>query len=286
MRDYTQVNNMNLFSPTTIKELCATYGFAPSKAYGQNYLISESAITKMVAAGELAKSDTVVEIGPGFGVLTTAVAPEVAQVYSFEIEQTLRPYWEDMHKTYPNVEMIWGNAMYTFQDHVANFPAGYKVMANLPYQITSQLLRMLLETVPAPERIVAMVQKEVAQRICEAPGQMSLLALSVQYYGEPKTVTNVPSGSFWPAPKVDSAVIAINSIGKAPRASTPEQFFAIAKAAYASKRKKMMKNVVGGTPFSAEQVAAAMEAEGLSSNARAQELSVHQFDSLAATLYS
>ncbi len=277
---------MNLFSPTTIKLLCKQYGFAPSKAYGQNYLTSESAIIKMVEAGELTKEDTVVEIGPGFGVLTTAVAQEVKHLYSFEIEQTLKPYWQDMATRYPNVEIVWGNVLHTFAEKAAMFPKTYKVLANLPYQITSPVIRLLLEAKNTPERIVAMVQKEVAQRICAKAGDMSLLALSVQYYGEVRIVTQVPKGSFWPSPKVDSAVIAITNIGNTPRLASSEQFFAIAKAGYANKRKKLIKNIVSGTGHSVAVVTAAVEAEGISKDVRAQELSVQQFDSLAHRLYS
>jgi len=177
------------------------YGLSPSKEYGQNYLISEKPIREIVGAGELTKDDVVVEIGPGFGILTLAVSPYVKKIISFEIEKKLQSYWEEKQKEFPNIEIIWGNFVYQFPEIQQNFPKNYKVLANVPYQITSQIIRMLLEADNKPERIIIMVQKEVAQRICAKPGEMSLLAVSVQYYGVPKIVAKVTKGNFFPFTK-------------------------------------------------------------------------------------
>src|SRR3989344_4276149 len=196
--------DVELLQPKHLKALCERYGLRPSKSYGQHYLISDAPIKKMIEAAELAKDDTVVEIGPGFGVLTLAVAPLVKKVIAFEIEQKLRPYWEEKQTEFPNVEIIWGNFLkiFNFQFPISN--SRYKVLANLPYQITSDAIRTIFEADSPPTRVVVMVQKEVAERICARPPNMSMLGVSVQYYGPPSITAHFPAGSFWPVPKVES----------------------------------------------------------------------------------
>ncbi|MBU0596905.1 ribosomal RNA small subunit methyltransferase A, partial [Patescibacteria group bacterium] len=226
----------DLFKPTKLKQLCEKYQLRPSKQYGQNFLISESVIEKIIKAGDLKKNDTVVEIGPGFGVLTFAMAPLVKRVIAFEIERRLDEYWQKNKSE--NVEIIWGDALKRLTAYGLRLKPGYKVVANLPYQITSQVLRVLLEQENKPESITVMVQKEVGERIVAKPGDMSLLALSVQYYGEPKIITKVSKGNFWPEPKVDSAVFTISKISRVSK-FTDEEFFRIARAGFANKRKQL-----------------------------------------------
>lgn len=247
---------MSVLSPSVIKELCQKYGLSPSKKYGQNYLISDSPIKKMLAAGELNKDDVVVEIGPGFGILTLSLAPLVKKVVAFEIEKKIKAYWDEKEKEFLNLEVVWGNALTEMKSHKSKVislkskgGSTYKVIANLPYQITSHVLRTLLELENKPERIIVMVQKEVADRICAKPNNMSILAVSVQYFGEPKIVTKVDRGNFWPQPKVDSAVLSINNIHKRSELNkkvnhfTDEQFFRVVRAGFASKRKQLWSNL-------------------------------------------
>lgn len=234
-----------LFSPNYLKQLCLDYGLAPSKAYGQNYLVTESPIKKLIEAGELDKKDTVVEIGPGFGVLTLAMSPLVKKVISFEIEKTLEEYWEDQQKEFENIEIVWGNVLNMISK--IKLPATYKVLANIPYQITSPILRLFLEEVEnKPERMILMVQKEVAERVCAKPGDMSMLAISVQYYGTPKIVTKVTKGNFWPSPKVDSAVLMIKPHnGNTKNNYTDKQFFDFVRVGFSHKRKQLWSNLSG-----------------------------------------
>jgi 16S rRNA (adenine1518-N6/adenine1519-N6)-dimethyltransferase len=235
----------NLFKPTYLAELCAEYRLRPSKEYGQNYLLSEMPIQAMIAAAQAQKTDTIVEVGPGFGVLTLALAPQVKKVLAFEIEKKIEGYWDIRQKEYSNVEVVWGNVLYQMQQEVDSIPNEYKVIANVPYQITSQIFRLFLEEVPVrPTCIVTMVQKEVAERMCAKRGDMSLLAVSVQYYGTPKIVTKVSRGNFWPMPKVDSAVISIEV--NQSHVWTKEQdvwFFNVVHAAFAHKRKQAWRNM-------------------------------------------
>lgn len=235
----------------------------------------------MLEAAKLDNDSTVVEVGPGFGVLTLAAAERVKNVFSFEIEQTLRDYWDDRTAEYPNVQIIWGNAMTQFAAHLPEIPQPYVVLANVPYQITSQLTRLFLEASPQPERVVMMVQKEVAHRVCAKPGDMSLLSLSVQLYGEPHVITTVKKGSFWPVPKVDSAVLLIDNISAPPDSL---RIMTVAKAGFAQKRKQLWRNLVDGLGVEKGIVQSSLQCSGQKETVRAQELSVHDWRELTKNL--
>jgi len=239
--------NKELFKPTYLKQLCEQYGLSPSKKYGQNYLISDRPIRLILEAGELSKDDTVVEIGPGFGVLTLALAPLVKKVITFEIERTLEEYWEDRRVEFPNIEVVWGNVLNQvpqYETEIFDKLGDYKVLANIPYQITSKILRMLLEEVHnKPERIIFMIQKEVAERILAKPGDMSMLAVSVLYYGEPKIITKVSKGCFWPSPKVDSAIVCIKPYKNQKHSFTDKEFFDVVRAGFSHPRKQLWHNL-------------------------------------------
>ncbi|MBP9694875.1 MAG: ribosomal RNA small subunit methyltransferase A [Candidatus Magasanikbacteria bacterium] len=291
----------NIITPSKLKELCTEFNLKPSKSYGQHYLISDVPIKKMIEAGELTKDDTIIEIGPGFGVLTLALAPLVKKVIAFEIEQRLKPYWGEKQKEYPNIDIIWGNALNEFISYNLSPVTPYKVLANLPYQITSDAIRMLLETVPAPEKIIFMVQKEVAERICAKPPDMSMLSVAVQYYGKAKIVAKVPAGAFWPAPKVDSAVIMItpeHPSTRAPEHSSTqapehlgtrehdEQFFRVVRAGFSQKRKQLWHNLSGGLQIPAEKVKSGLKEVCGNEKVRAEELSVEEWRYIVRDLHS
>lgn len=263
-----------LFHPTHLKELCQEYGLSPSKRYGQNYLVTKSVVEKIIAAADLKKDDVVIEIGPGFGVLTFALAPRVKNVIAFEIEKKLQPYWEEKQKEYDNIDIVWGNALREFQVESEKLKETYKVVANLPYQITSRAIRTILEADQKPERIVFMVQKEVAQRIVAAPGDMSLLAVSVQYYGTPRIITKVSKGNFWPTPKVDSAVLSI--VPHQDTSSTKEAatFFRIVRAGFQNKRKQLWRNLSTGLSVSADHAKDVLKKVVGNEKVRAEELSL------------
>lgn len=271
-----------LFRPTYLKEIAARYGLTPSKAYGQNYLISPHPIEAMIDAGELSSKDTIIEVGPGFGVLTLALAPRVKKVIAFEIERKLEKYWEEKQRELGNVEVVWGNVLKEIGEKEYALPRKYKVLANLPYQITSPVLRLFLEASNKPERLVVMVQKEVALRICAKKGEMSLLAVSVQYYGEPKIVTKVGRGSFWPSPKVDSAVISITTL-QHNNTTTQRQnedsgyFFKVVKAGFAHPRKQVWRNLAEGLKLDKEFVQEVLQEVTGDEKVRAEEISVHEW---------
>lgn len=275
----------NLFKPSFLKELCAQYNFSPSKKYGQNYLISDRPIREMIASANLTSTDTVVEIGPGFGVLTLAVAPQVKKIIAYEIEQNLREYWNDRIVEQSNIEIIWGNALYQLKP-----PAHYKILANLPYQITAFAFRTFFELDPLPETIIVMVQKEVAERICAPLGKKtattsisdtSILSVLVHYFGTPRLVTKVSKGSFWPSPKVDSAIVAITNIR--PR-SDAKAFMSLVHAGFAHKRKIMLGNLAQTFSISPDILKIAFANADLNEKIRAEALTIPEWETLFAAL--
>lgn len=274
-----------LLKPTYLKELCALYDLTPSKKYGQNYLISEAPITKMIEAADVKKGDHVIEIGPGFGILTFALADAGANVVAFEIEKKLERYWDDY--AFEGFHMVWGNALKEL-GYWSKELGSYKVVANLPYQITSHVLRTILELEHKPESITVMVQKEVAERIVAKPGDMSMLAVSVQYYGVAKMVAKVSAGNFWPAPKVDSAVIHIRikdpSHLAGRQGSRSEEldnrFFDVVRAGFSNKRKQVWSNLAKGLKLDGDTVKAILKDITGDEKIRAQELSVEQWEKI------
>lgn len=297
-----------LFNPDYLKHLCAKYGLHPSRRYGQNFLIhpvksprggaadfgglfgvNPEPVEKMLSAAEIKKTDTVVEIGPGFGVLTFALAEKAKKVIAFEIEKKLAPYWESHAPK--NLEIIWGNVLKAaVGGTIGHSPLAidnYKLVSNLPYQITSAVIRKFLEADNPPELMVLTVQKEVAERICAKPGDMSLLAVSVQYYAEPKIAALVSRSNFWPEPKVDSAILklTINNEQLANDETEKDRFFNLVKAGFANRRKLLIKNLeaVSGKKRRGELIKVFAQL-GLKETARAQELSVEQWMKLAKFL--
>jgi 16S rRNA (adenine1518-N6/adenine1519-N6)-dimethyltransferase len=275
-------------TPTKLKELCIKYGLTPSKNYGQNYLITDAPIKKMIATAKLSKDDTVVEIGPGFGVLTFALAERVGRVISLEIEKKIEDYWKEIlndkrYEIRDKIEIKWGNALKNISP-ISCLLSNYKVIANIPYQITSDLLRTLLELENKPESITLMVQKEVAERICAKPGEMNLLAASVQYYGEPKVIDVVSKGCFWPSPKVDSAILHIRLKDSKIERFKDYDFFKFVKAGFSHKRKQLWSNLSRGLKIDQEKVKSVLIDVVGSEKIRAEEVGVEEWKEIVERL--
>lgn len=282
--------NYKLFNSDYLKHLCQKHGLRPSKKYGQNYLIEPEVIEEILTAGDLSSDDTVVEVGPGFGILTFALAEKVKKVIAFEIEKKLQLYWEDRISNLEsrNIEIVWGNILNEYSKF--QLPdSKFKVIANIPYQITSQIIRLFLtEIINPPTEMILMVQKEVAERICAEAGEMSLLALSVQLYADPEIIAIIPRKSFWPEPAVDSAIIKITK--HEPLIKNPvdvENFFKIARSGFAQKRKFLIKNLEPVIGKKNKAVLQQIFAEiGLLPTVRAQELSLDNWIALVHLLSS
>jgi len=254
----------------SISKYFKEYGIRPSKRLGQNFLIDESVLRKIIASAELSPKDIVLEIGPGLGILTLELAKRVEKVIAIEKDETLCQILKNILKAnkISNVEIINKDVL-----KISNFQfLNYKIVANLPYYITSPIIRKFLEAEQKPKAMILMVQKEVGQRILAKPPHMNLLAISVQFYAKPKIIAYVPKNSFYPQPKVDSAIIKIipESI---PEVDT-EKFFGIIKKGFSAKR-KMLKNNLSGIDF--DQI-------GLNPKIRAENLSLNDWIKIYETI--
>ena len=225
--------------PLDVPGLLRQYDLHPSKGLGQNFLQDEYALQAIVNAAAIADTDDVLEIGPGLGNLTRHLALAAHVVTAVELDRKLFPVLEGVLAPYANVRLVQGDILKLDPAGLVTIP-GYLVVANIPYYITSAVIRHLLENPPQPRRIVLTVQKEVAERVCAGPGEMSLLALSVQVYGNPVVAAHIPAEAFYPPPKVDSAVLRVEIL---PQPVIPlaqlKTFFRLAKAGFSQKRKTL-----------------------------------------------
>lgn len=229
-----------------VSALLRAHGLAPKKSLGQNYLTDVSILNAIVQVAELKPDDNVLEIGPGIGSLTRFLAQSAKKVVAVELDGKLIPLLTEVVSTWKNIQIIQGDIL----EQNLSLLMGkdpFVVVANIPYYITSALIRHILESTMKPDRIVLTIQREVAQRICAQPGDYSLLALSVQIYGEPKAVLQIPAGAFYPRPDVDSTVLKINLFPE-PRIPVEmlDDFFVLAKAGFRQKRKTIKNALSSG----------------------------------------
>ena len=270
---------MNL---TEIKQICADNGIAPTKSRGQNFLFDENVIAKIIKSANLSKKDSVLEIGPGFGVLTTDLLSSAGQVIAVELDKKIVAFLSRKYKKAENFQLIEGDILRLHINEL-DLPEKYKIVANLPYNITSNFIRRFLEAENKPDEMVIMVQKEVAQRMVEKPGKMSMLAVAVQFYADPEILFEVSRRSFWPAPKVDSAIIRIK-LDKQDSDIDAKEFFKVVKMGFSAKRKQLQNNLSGGLQLSKEEVKDILDRLGLDEKIRAQDLSVEDWKRLVRGL--
>ncbi|MFA5128857.1 MAG: 16S rRNA (adenine(1518)-N(6)/adenine(1519)-N(6))-dimethyltransferase RsmA [Patescibacteria group bacterium] len=279
---------MELYSLTVIKSLCKKYGVRPSREYGQNFLIDREVLESIVQAADLKNNDTVLEIGPGFGVLTAELIGRAKRVVAVETDRKMAKILGEILDIPKNLEVVEKDILKIANDELGVKNYEYKIVANLPYQITSAVFRKFLSEEPRPEEITVMVQKEVAERICAAPGEMSLLSLSVQFYGQPEIVDIVPRRAFWPEPEVDSAIIKISNIKniyeRNKKEIAPEKFFRLAKIGFSSRRKQLQNNLAGGLRLSNKKIKEVLVNLGFDERVRAQDLGVDNWVKLVQAL--
>ncbi len=265
-----------------IKALLRDYGLHPHKGLGQNFLVDARVLERIVDTAELEPQDVVLEIGSGLGTLTQALAEVARRVVAVEVDEQLVNVLRARLASFSNTHIICGDILALDIPRLVGGelapPTSFKVVANIPYYITSAVLRHVLEAAVRPKLFVVMVQREVAQRIVAQPGQMSLLAVSVQFYGSPRLVFRVPARAFYPAPKVDSAVVRIEPHPQLPL-DAPEiaGFFAVVRAGFAQRRKQLRNALLHGLSVSADQLSKAMAAAGIDPHRRAQTLSVEEW---------
>jgi len=301
---------MELTSLKTIRNLLEKYGTRPFKGWGQNFLIDKSVLKKIIEAADLQTNDIVLEIGPGIGTLTQELAKKVKKVIAVEKDPKMAEILRELLECWNvrNVKIIKGDILKLDPKPYTLKP--YKVVANLPYYIVSPVIRKFLEGVEVkPRQMILMVQKEVAQRICNKPPNMSILAVSVQFYAKPEILFYVSKNSFWPRPKVDSAIIKItpfvwsekfawalsprtNPFGiirgrhftSRRRASAFRMlFFKIVKAGFSQPRKQIVNNLSKGLKIEKEKVSKRLLKNGINPTQRAETLKIEDWLNLTRT---
>ena len=271
-------------SPQVTNHILHRFKLRADKKLGQNFLIDENIVRNIVVAAELSDKDTVLEVGPGIGTLTQGLAESGASVVAVELDKRLLPVLDTTLEGYDNVRIVNGDILQVDIMQTVGVDE-FKVCANLPYYITTPIIFALLEKRLPMERLVAMVQKEVAERMAAKPGGKDYGALSVaiQYYTEPEIAFIVPPSSFIPAPSVDSAVIVCKRREKPPVEVCDEAlFFRVVKAAF-SLRRKMLNNSLKNMGIKGEQVAKWLELAGVDGKRRAETLSLEDFAALTNT---
>lgn len=266
--------------PKSSAALLKQHGLHADKKLGQNFLEDPIILEKIVDVAGLHAADTVLEIGPGLGGLTRHLAASAREVVAVELDEKLMPVLRGVLKPFANVRLIHADILNCSPKDLG-LPPNYIVAANIPYNITSAIIRHLLESDPKPRRIVLTIQKEVAERICEAPPDMSLLALSVQVYGKPSVAAHIPASAFFPAPKVDSAVVRIEIYPEPliPHSMLPV-FFKLIKAGFSQKRKKLRNSLSAGLHIQPANTEALLMRGGIDPQRRAETLSIDEWSAL------
>ncbi|OQA04652.1 MAG: Ribosomal RNA small subunit methyltransferase A [bacterium ADurb.Bin400] len=277
---------MNLANRHELISYLQKHGLYTKRQLGQNFLVDRAALASIVGAADIRDEDCVVEVGPGLGVMTEELVRRAGKVVAVEIDQVLAALLaERMKKEFPgfvqNLEIAVGSILSVNLPELLQGCSSYKVVANIPYYITSKILELFLNMEQRPDSIVVLTQKEVAERICARPGEMSVLAVSVQLFGEPEIVRVVPARSFFPAPEVDSAVLRIKNIKEPEWNGLGEQeFFRCVKHGFAARRKTLLNNLSAGYHLEKGAVLDILGRVGLASTTRAQEVSIEQWKEL------
>lgn len=265
---------------TNIRELrnfLYAHHIRPNKAFGQNFIVDHSILLRIVEAAEIHVDDQVLELGAGTGVLTRELAKHARRVVAVELEREMLSLLVKTTRNYTNVELLERNLLYVDPAEVFGSEP-YKLVANLPYYITAPTFRHFLESANQPRLFVVMVQYEVAQRIVAGPGDMSLLGVSIQFYGKPSIIEHVPARAFYPAPKVDSAILRIDLKDEVPL--TPGQrdsFFRLVQAGFSQRRKQIHNSLTHGLHRKNVEVQAGLLAANIEPGRRAETLSIEDW---------
>jgi 16S rRNA (adenine1518-N6/adenine1519-N6)-dimethyltransferase len=259
-------------------------GIEPKKSLGQNFMVEPAALTRLVEAAEIGPDDAVLEIGAGLGALTDRLAERARRVVALEIDGRFIAWLRNRYARQPQVEVVQADVLEADLEALLGADAArYRVVANLPYYITSPVLRRLLECPAPPCLIVVTVQLEVAQRLAARPGQMSLLAVSAQFYGQVQMVGHIKAGSFYPRPEVDSAIVRIEPHAGGPPLPRParEAFFRVVRAGFSQPRKQLRNSLAAGLGLETEDVINWLTSAGIDPQRRAETLSVEEWLRLA-----
>lgn len=279
------------------RDFLRQYNLRPKQSLAQNFLVDETHLARIAEAASLEQSDVVLEIGPGPGSLTAYLAEAAGQVIAVELDDRLIEPLEERFADQAHVTIVHSDILETMpgalvaqataahvvasQQNRSSDPIPYKVVANLPYYITSAVLRHLLEAAQPPTMIVVLVQKEVAERICAEPGNLSLLAVSIQFYAQPTLVHHVPAGAFYPPPKVDSAVLRLDCYAEpvVPDVA-PKDFFRVVRAGFSQKRKQLGNTISAGLHLPKAEAIALLNDANIDPKRRAETLTLQEWGTL------
>lgn len=263
-----------------VETLAKRYGIQPHRRLSQNFLIDPTILEQMLHEARLHPGDHVLEVGAGFGVLTEALLSTGATVHALEIDECFAVALRDRFQEKKNFLLTFADFLVWYPEHVAELRSyPFQIISNLPYHLSSRFFRTVLESPTQPARVLVMVQWEVAERITAAPGEMSLLSLSVQNFGEPRILQRVPRTSFWPAPEVDSALLVIDAIHAGAVQTRP--VFQLARMAFSNRRKQLQNSLAAGCDVDVQEVLSHLQSTGIKGTARPQELSVASWHRLA-----
>ena len=266
------------------KTLLESYDIFPKKSLGQNFMHDPNTLEKIVSTAELMPEDTVVEVGPGTGLLTERLAQVAKHVVTVEVDERLEPILEENLQDYENVYIVYEDILDTDVLKLVG-PKDFVVVANVPYYITSKILRHFLEPYRRPKRMVLTMQMEVAQRLNATPNEMSLLAVSVQFYGVPKIVSRLNPAVFWPRPDVDSAIVRIDTYDQ-PIVDVPsaEAFFRVVRAGFSMKRKQLKNSLSGGLQIKSKVARDYLQQAEIAPQRRAETLSLEEWARLTRVI--
>ncbi|MBO0780065.1 MAG: 16S rRNA (adenine(1518)-N(6)/adenine(1519)-N(6))-dimethyltransferase RsmA [Ktedonobacteraceae bacterium] len=268
---------IDLTNVRELRELLLTHNMRPNKGFGQNFLIDRNVLQKIIETARIESSDEVLEVGSGTGVLTRELAQRARRVVAVELERDMLTLLAKTTHAFSNVELIARDLLFLNPSEVFD-QRSYKLVANLPYYITAPTFRHFLESTNPPTSMVVMVQWEVAQRIVATPGDLSVLGVSVQFYGQPRIVTRVPASAFYPAPKVDSAILHVDVQSQAPlSAGERDSFFRVVQAGFVARRKQLHNSLTHGLHHKNEVVRDWLAEAGIESSRRAETLSIDEW---------
>ena len=270
------------------RQLLRQFGFKPKKSLGQHFLVDEAVLERILSAAELSHGDVVVEIGPGLGILTEGLARQGAKVIAVELDSRLVALLKKRLAAFPDVKIVHADILkitprQLLQDNLptSELPRGYRVIANLPYYITSPVLSHFLEAQTRPSKMVVMVQKEVGEAIAAAPGRMRLLSVKAQFYSQPAIISYVPAASFYPPPKVDSVILRLDVYSQPPiEVSDVDVFFDIVMHGFSAPRKQLRNSLAHSLEMPPSQVASLLEKAGIEAKRRAETLSLEEWREL------
>jgi len=287
---------MNLTSPAQIKSLLEKYNLRPNRKLGQHFLIDRNILDKIIEFADLRKSDVVLEIGAGVGTLTRELAKHVRKVVAVEMDKGLCKTLKETTKEFGNIEIVCQDILkvpsedlmkkiVTSADNTSVIQT-YKLIANLPYQITSPVLKKFLINQYKPDIMLLLVQEEIAEKICASPPDMSRISVLVQFYGQPEVLAQVSKNCFWPKPEITSNILKIKVYSKSPFKIDEKKFFQIVRIGFSSPRKQLINNLSSGLRKNKKYVKIWLEKAKIKPERRAETLSVREWEKLTREAYS